>query len=99
MENQKTNKMKLLVQKMQAYLDNFSKDNRKDKIDRKDYKKTHGKLRIEQVSEYVFNKLLKSRGYGDMSFKGTPDMGDRVTEIYEKQYHKDGTTTERDIEI
>lgn len=82
MENQKTNKIKLLVERMQAYLDNFSKDNR-NKKDRTNYKKTHKKLSVEYISDKVFNALLKKRGYGDMSFKGTPDMGERVTSIYE----------------
>lgn len=82
MENQK-NKKAGVVSRMQAYLDNFSKDNRKDNINRKDYKKTSKKLSIEYVAEKAFNALLKKKGYGDMSFKATPDMGDRVTTIYE----------------
>lgn len=83
MENKKMNKMELLAKRMQAYLDNFSKDNRKNNIDRRNYKKTGKRLSIEYVTEKAFNALLKRRGYGDMSFKGTPDMGDRVTAIYE----------------
>lgn len=82
MEKQKNDKIKSLVARMQAYLDNFSKDNR-NKKDRKEYKKTHKKLSIEYISDKVFNALLKKRGYGDMSFKATPDMGERVTSIYE----------------
>ena len=89
MEKQKNNKMELLAKRMQAYLDNFSKDNRKNNINRKDYKKTNKKLSIEYITEKAFNALLKKKGYGDMSFKATPDMGDRVTAIYENSLNKD----------
>jgi len=88
MENQK-NKKAGVVSRMQAYLDNFSKDNRKNNINRKDYKKTNKKLSIEYITEKAFNALLKKKGYGDMSFKATPDMGDRVTAIYENSLNKD----------
>lgn len=88
MENQK-NKKAGVVSRMQAYLDNFSKDNRKNNINRKDYKKTYKKLSIEYITEKAFNALLKKKGYGDMSFKATPDMGDRVTAIYENSLNKD----------
>ena len=89
MEKQKNNKMELLVKRMQAYLDNFSKDNKLNKKDRTDYKKTSKRMSFENVSEKFFNALLKKRGYGDMSFEPTTKVGDRVTEIYENSLNKE----------
>lgn len=89
MEKQKNNRMELLAKRMQAYLDNFSKDNKLNKKDRTDYKKNNKKLSIEYISEKLFKNLLKKHGYGDMSFKATPDMGDRVTTIYENSLEQE----------